>query len=238
MSAKTIYYSLPKTQPSQRSSSKGDFSRAVILEQIDTCPEVTEFKHYLRSNLYTHNMDVDFGRLQRPAYCGKQIGKSNGGDEMEQGSEGRIEIQTRRFAGISSLTDNKDDAVDDKKTEKKNQVAGKVHTKTITVRLPTNEVPKDTRRKSIRTMTESYIGASGATESNKKIPSTKLQYVHAYKQTNGKATAKLEVKTEQKVSSKKIHSRILRTIFGGGKMQTRIINYPDNSDYLKLCGLN
>lgn len=35
---------------------------------------------------------------------------------------------------------------------------------------------------------------------------------------------------------KRLNSRIV-TMFSHGKVQTKIITYPDNSQYLKLCGL-
>jgi hypothetical protein len=36
---------------------------------------------------------------------------------------------------------------------------------------------------------------------------------------------------------KKIHSRVVKMMVGGGKVTTKVINYPDNNEYLKLCGL-
>ena len=34
-----------------------------------------------------------------------------------------------------------------------------------------------------------------------------------------------------------MNTKIVKMVVGGGKSQTKFINYPDNSDYLKLCGL-
>jgi hypothetical protein len=32
------------------------------------------------------------------------------------------------------------------------------------------------------------------------------------------------------------HCRIVKSYVGGSKMQLKIISYPDNSEYRKLCG--
>lgn len=33
-----------------------------------------------------------------------------------------------------------------------------------------------------------------------------------------------------------LHSRIVKMVVGGGQAKTRMICYPDNAEYLKLCG--
>ena len=39
-------------------------------------------------------------------------------------------------------------------------------------------------------------------------------------------------------SKKKLHTRIVKSYVAGGKMQIRLINYPDTSDYFKICHKN
>lgn len=65
--------------------------------------------------------------------------------------------------------------------------------------------------------------------------------------TNPKAAKKVKIKlsevraydemTKRDSSVKRLHSRIVKMVVGGGKMTTKIITYPDNGEYLKLCGL-
>ncbi len=43
--------------------------------------------------------------------------------------------------------------------------------------------------------------------------------------------------TKRDGSVKRLHSRIVKMAVGGGKMTTKVITYPDNNEYLKLCGL-
>jgi hypothetical protein len=54
----------------------------------------------------------------------------------------------------------------------------------------------------------------------------KLTEVKAYEQA-----------TKRESSVKRLHSRIVRMMVGGGKVTTKVISYPDNEEYLKLCGL-
>jgi hypothetical protein len=40
----------------------------------------------------------------------------------------------------------------------------------------------------------------------------------------------------EKTQRRAQHCRIIRSYVGGSKMQIKIINYPDSSEYMKLCG--
>ena len=59
--------------------------------------------------------------------------------------------------------------------------------------------------------------------SNSKIPKMRLKEVYAI---SGGSSSK-----------KKLHTRIVKSYVAGGKMQVRLINYPDTSEYQKLCRL-
>ena len=51
-----------------------------------------------------------------------------------------------------------------------------------------------------------------------------MQEVSAYKETSRKEQNK-----------RKLHSRIVKMIVAGGPAKTKVICYPDNAEYLKLC---
>ena len=56
----------------------------------------------------------------------------------------------------------------------------------------------------------------------------KLNEVRAYEQICSKETSRQQQR-------KRVHSRILKTYVGGAPMRTKIITYPDTSEYQKIC---
>ena len=57
----------------------------------------------------------------------------------------------------------------------------------------------------------------------KKKEGVRLQSVRAYEDSNKREQAR-----------KRLHSRIVKMMVAGGQSKTRVICYPDNSDYLNL----
>jgi len=66
-----IFHSLPKsTQPTLTSSAKcPKTSNTKKYEKEEGCPEMTEFMTRLNyKNLYIHNINIDYGRLEKPSH--------------------------------------------------------------------------------------------------------------------------------------------------------------------------
>lgn len=70
-------FSLPKTQPTRSSSSQKIFNSDLSkYEQIETCPEVTEFRE-IDDSLYIHKMNIDYGHLEEPVSWNKKFIQDN-----------------------------------------------------------------------------------------------------------------------------------------------------------------
>ena len=68
---KQKHRSLPKTQPT-RASSQHKFDLHESFYQALTCPQVSEFSLH-DTQKYTHNMLIDYGRIEEPEYFRQKI---------------------------------------------------------------------------------------------------------------------------------------------------------------------
>ena len=117
---------------------------------------------------------------------------------------GGVEMVTKRVTGISLWTNCEDNA---RSTEKK-----------VVTRVPRVEIGSTAREGAKAQLKKDEVGAREMRRSG-----VKLQSVRAYEDSGKREQAR-----------KRLHSRIVKMMVAGGQSKTRVICYPDNSDYLQL----
>lgn len=162
----------------------------LLLEQISTCP-------FDANSTYTHNMCIDYGRIDNPSYYLKSKSHQKlSAPVLEVCSPEVTERRKWHYRLNPEATENGllsvDNGVEAKETKRKIKVS---------------------------------LDSTGEKENLK-----------SSKRTTGSVEKRCaRLKSVCALNKKTLHTRIVKTYVAGGKMQVRLINYPDVSEYERLC---
>ena len=132
-------------------------------------------------------------------------------------------METKRVTGISLLSDEVEMETNKKNTEKKHKVKN-VYININSLNTYQDSEPKVDNETLLETVPNSTQKPSHKSSHKKSESKGKLREVHAYQDP-----------TRSDITKRKLHSRIVKMVVGGGPTKTRVISYPDNSEYLKIC---